>query len=70
MIIFDRKKAAGAAAARSSDGEIAMSSDEFKLLSADIISAVKSGSEEDLSKALKAFYYLCDSKPHEEGPHE
>lgn len=70
LIFFDKKKAGAAVAGRSRDGKVETASDEFKLLAADIKSAVSSGSDEDLARALKAFFYLCDSKPRDEGSHE
>lgn len=61
MLIFaDRKKLQNAAAAgRVEDGKVETAKDEFSLLAADIKSAVSSGSDEALAKALKAFVSLC-----------
>lgn len=35
----------------------------------ELISAVKSGDAEAVAMALQAAFELCDSMPHEEGPH-
>lgn len=35
----------------------------------DLISCVQSGDEAGAADALKAAFDICDSQPHEEGPH-
>jgi hypothetical protein len=70
IMFGDRKKMGAAAAGRVSQGKVETASDEFTLLAADIKSAVSGGSDEELAKALKAFFYACDAQPHEEGPHD
>lgn len=35
----------------------------------DLIAAVKSGDASAVGAALKAAFELCDSQPHQEGPH-
>lgn len=69
MIIFDRKKVAGAAAARTSeDGRVDLSHDErpeLMVLVKDIKKAITSGSDEELLAALKAFVHEC-SESYEE----
>lgn len=69
-MLFDKKKVASVASGRASEGKIEHASDEFALLASDIKKAVNSGSDEELARALKAFFYACDAKPHEEGSHE
>ena len=36
----------------------------------DLHAAVKSGDISGIASALKAAFQICDSEPHEEGPHE
>ena len=70
IIFRDQKKKQGAAAA-APDGRLEHGPDgALKLLASDIRSAIQSGSDEELTKALKAFFYQCDSAPHVEGEHE
>lgn len=35
-----------------------------------IVSAIKAGDSQKLAEALKLAFLVCDSEPHEEGPHE
>jgi hypothetical protein len=70
VIFADRKKLGAAAAGRAQDGKIETASNEFSLIASEIKKAVRDGSDDDLAKALKAFFYACDARPHEEGPHE
>ena len=75
IIFGDRKKMAAVASGKSGKPlKPEVESDEaMKILQAlakDAIDAAQSGSASDFARALKAFFYECDSQPHREGPHE
>lgn len=42
----------------------------LQALAKDALEAIHTGSASDLARALKAFFYQCDSMPHKEGEHE
>lgn len=46
------------------------SSAEYHAIAHDLVEAFHARNVPDVVSALKAFFYLCDSEPHEEGPHE
>lgn len=41
----------------------------LKAAAEDVLRAIDTKSPIDLAKALKAAFDICDSEPHEEGPH-
>lgn len=43
--------------------------DALLVAAEDMISAFKADSPKDLAAAIRAAFELCDSEPHEEGPH-
>lgn len=43
--------------------------DPMEAAAADLIRAVHEGNEKAVASALKAAFEICDSQPHEEGPH-
>jgi hypothetical protein len=44
--------------------------DPLESAAEDLISAVHSKNVKSVASALRAAFELCDSEPHEEGPHE
>jgi hypothetical protein len=74
MIGSDKKKLAslilGPRDEEMAEGEIDSSSAELHAIAQDIIEAIHARNVQDAVSALKAFFYLCDSMEHVEGPHE
>lgn len=55
---------------RESDEESESDYDMLDSAAEDLIQAVHSKDVKAVSSALKAAYEMCESQPHEEGPHE
>lgn len=75
IIFGDRKKMAAVASGRSGklmkpEVETDDKMQALHILAQDAMDAMQSGSASDFARAMKAFFYQCDSLPHEEGPHE
>ena len=43
--------------------------DEYQTVAAELILGINEKKPELVSKALKAFFEMCDAEPHEEGEH-
>jgi len=73
LIFFDKKRAMsgkGDATVLKSEVETDEGMQTLQALAKDIKAALDEGSASNLARALKAFFYECDSKPHAEADHE
>lgn len=77
--MFDKKKLAMIIGIAPHDGEdkepadsdsAGEGSEELESIAEEIIVAVKRDEPKALAEALKSFFEVCDSQPHEEGEHE
>lgn len=72
---MDKKKEAGLIVASLGVPDVESKSDEgddqiaYESMAHDVIKAVKMGDAKMLSSSLQAFFEMCDSEPHMEGPH-
>jgi hypothetical protein len=73
LIFFDRKRAMsgkGDTPVLKPEVETDEGMKTLQALAKDIKMALDQGSSSDLARALKAFFYQCDSMPHKEADHE